>query len=93
MPDPEHRSLIKGAPTSSNTKDTHMKRLILSGLAVLGLIALAPNESKAVSVYIGPAYPYYNPYYTPNYYGYGYYYHHHWRHWHRWHHWRHWRPY
>jgi hypothetical protein len=66
-----------------------MKRFILSGLAVLGLITLAPNESKAVSVYIGPAHPYYTPYY----YGYGYYYHHHWRHWHRWHHWHHWHPY
>jgi len=67
-----------------------MKKFILSGLAVLGLIALAPHESKAQSVYIGPDYyPYYS---RPHYYGYGYYYHHGWRHWHR-HHGYYWHQY
>jgi hypothetical protein len=62
-----------------------MKRFFLLGLAALGLIALAPNQSNAVSVYIGPSYPYYRPYY------YGYY--HHWHRWHHRHHWRHWHYY
>jgi hypothetical protein len=61
---------------------------------VLGLVALAPHESKAATVYVGPGYyPYYS---SPYYYGYGRYYDHHWRHWHRWHHgyyWHHYHPY
>jgi hypothetical protein len=50
-----------------------MKRLFLFVLAALGLVALAPTESKAdegFRVYIGPAYPdgyYYREYYYPRY--------------------------
>jgi hypothetical protein len=71
-----------------------MKRYFLMGLAALGLIALAPTESKAddgFRVYISPGYPQYRPYY----YGgerYRYYHHaneyrwHQWQRWHRYHH-------
>ena len=60
-----------------------MKKLIILGLAAVGLIALAPAESKAdegVSVYVGPTYPHYRNYYYHEYYR------HHWRRWHHWHH-------
>jgi hypothetical protein len=68
----------------------HMKKIFLLGLAVLGLIALAPAESKAddgFRIYISP-HSQYRPYY---YGGDRYRYHHHadeyrWQRWHRYHH-------
>jgi len=65
-----------------------MKRYFLLGLAALGLIALAPSESKAAegfSIYVGPGYQQYRPYYYDSWR------YRHYRHadeyrWHRWHH-------
>jgi hypothetical protein len=71
-----------------------MKRYFLLGLTALGLIALAPTQSKAddgFRVYVDPGYQQYRPYY----YGddrYRYYHHvdeyrwHQWQRWHRYHH-------
>jgi hypothetical protein len=69
-----------------------MKRLFLLGLAALGLVALAPAESKAddgFRVYIGPAYQQERPYYREDYPRYRYYRQpeeYRWRRWHRYHH-------
>jgi hypothetical protein len=43
-----------------------MKKFFLLGLTALGLIALAPTDSKAddgFRIYISPGYPQYRPYY------------------------------
>jgi hypothetical protein len=43
-----------------------MRKYFLFGLAILGLFALAPSESKAdqgLSVHVGPGYQQYGPYY------------------------------
>ena len=49
-----------------NLKDNYMRKYFLFGLAALGLIALAPTESKAddgFSVYVNPGYQQFRPYY------------------------------
>jgi hypothetical protein len=50
---------------SKPQRTNHMKRYFLLGLAALGLMALAPTESKAdgISIYVGPRYHQYRPYY------------------------------
>jgi hypothetical protein len=65
-----------------------MKRILLLGLAGLGLIAMAPTQSKAdegFQVYIGPSYQRYDPYYyRDDYPRYRYYRHPEEYRWHRW---------
>ena len=68
-----------------------MKKYFLLGLAVLGLIALAPTQSKAddgFRVYVDPGYQQYRPYYHGDD-RYRYYHHvdeYRWQRWHRYHH-------
>jgi hypothetical protein len=81
-----------------------MKRFFILTLAVLGLLAMGQNDSKAQGFSVtfggGPGYydPYYNGYYYPGYYYYprwSYYRHyyypgHYYNYYHRYHRWHHW---